>query len=501
MKKPLFIGCFIVLLICSLMVAGNFDIYSVQASTEVAGIIASNTTWTQANSPYELTGNILISQNVTLTIESGVTVNLNDYDITVNGTLNARGNNFMMDPIYINGGKITFTEFSADWNESSNTGCILENTILSSAMTVNNSLKMNSVFNDGFIGVQKPGKPIISNNTLRGGISIYGDGIISNNTILDQGIMVWENATITGNTISYCSTGIEAVTYFWDDNNPTAWPNCTSLIERNLIVRNTNGIVVREQQGAHPGRPIIQNNTIIDNSVGIYVTWIGLGGPSPIILNNNINYNSDFNFKTNVPNDINATYNWWGTTNTSTIDLLIYDFYEDFNLRKVTYLPSLSQSNPNAAVIPSSSPQLSLLQIALDSQVYKITFMSNSTIFVWGFNQTLKELKFDAEGISGTTGFCNVSIPADLMSGTFSIYKDNALLVQDVDYTETYNGTHYMFDIFYSHSVHTIRIVSSQVVPDLPANFMLILVIMALSTGAILLRKKLLKNQKNEKLV
>ena len=45
-----------------------------------------------------------------------------------------------------------------------------------------------------------------------------------------------------------------------------------------------------------------------------------------------------------------------------------------------------------------------------------------------------------------------------LMSGTFSLLKNDAPLAKDIDYTEDYNESHCMFDIFYDHSIHTIQI-------------------------------------------
>ncbi len=47
---------------------------SLTAQTNVSGYILSNTTWTVANSPYIVTGNILVNNGVTLTIEPGVVV-------------------------------------------------------------------------------------------------------------------------------------------------------------------------------------------------------------------------------------------------------------------------------------------------------------------------------------------------------------------------------------------------------------------------------------------
>lgn len=52
------------------------SIYSF-SQTNVSGIINSNTTWSLANSPYTITGNILVNPGVTLTIEAGVTIEVN----------------------------------------------------------------------------------------------------------------------------------------------------------------------------------------------------------------------------------------------------------------------------------------------------------------------------------------------------------------------------------------------------------------------------------------
>ena len=45
-----------------------------QSSTNESGIISSNTSWTQAGSPYNLIGNISLSSGVTLTIDAGAKV-------------------------------------------------------------------------------------------------------------------------------------------------------------------------------------------------------------------------------------------------------------------------------------------------------------------------------------------------------------------------------------------------------------------------------------------
>ena len=70
----------------------SFMITSPISATDVSGPITSNTLWTVANSPYVVTGNILVMEGVTLTIEPGVEVRFDaSKALQVNGTLVARG--------------------------------------------------------------------------------------------------------------------------------------------------------------------------------------------------------------------------------------------------------------------------------------------------------------------------------------------------------------------------------------------------------------------------
>ena len=52
--------------------------------------------------------------------------------------------------------------------------------------------------------------------------------------------------------------------------------------------------------------------------------------------------------------DINVANNWWGTTDTTTIEEKIYDYHDDFNLGEATYTPILTEPNPQAIPDPNA---------------------------------------------------------------------------------------------------------------------------------------------------
>ncbi len=351
-------------LLLGLALVNTVNIGAAQTSTSVKGILTSDTTWTKAGSPYNLTGPLAVAKDVTLRIEPGVTVNLDSYYILVNGTLQARGTStekivFDCAIVLYNNKRIEFSDVSTSWNPQTGTGCIIENAVLNSiSITIGNvSPKISgNTFNDAswcnLISVEG-GSPTISNNTMiftgNGIHSTGGAPVISDNFI--QGVS--------------SSTGI-----FHNGFGSSA----LAAIVRNTIINNQNGI------NGYGGYQIIEGNIIQNNQIGIIEGGIVHNNTianSSIAIDNpstqaNIMYNNIVDYSQNSIRlsqwdtfNVNATYNWWGTTDAALIDQSIRDFEDDFNLGKVNYNPILTAPNPAIAsqiqgsgqpVTPSPTP-------------------------------------------------------------------------------------------------------------------------------------------------
>jgi len=374
-----------------------------QSGTTISStIINSDTTWTKANSPYLLTGPVLVNNGVTLKIEPGASVNFGNYYIQVNGTLQARGTD--TNKITLNGvgglpgyGAIVIMRNAQNWNEQTGLGTIIENanldfksialSITNTSPKINKNYILGSIMVNGYsswvpnlpeaspvisnnivstsgynLAIQSSGLSSIINNTIKGGITSTGNGksIISYNTIEGGGYGIQSSNLdyISDNVIYGCGTGIRAG---------------SGTFERNIIRNNGNGILLWIN-----ANPIIRNNTITNNVNGISLPGYSEGSRinyhNVQVNYNNIYDNSGYNINLYMDgaypkNDVEATYNWWGTTDSQAISQKIHDNKNDFNLGKVNFTPFLTEQNPQAmpdsnapiptpssSTIPSSSP-------------------------------------------------------------------------------------------------------------------------------------------------
>jgi hypothetical protein len=132
----------------------------------------------------------------------------------------------------------------------------------------------------------------------------------------------------------------------------------------------------------------------------------------------------------------------------------------------------------------------------IDSADYPVIVDSNSAIIGFEFNQTQKKLILKVSGTTGTSGFCDVTVPSSLLWGTFSLSMDGYPLAEGNEYTQTYNETHYIFHINYIHSTHTIEIEASDAIPEFPV-FMILPIFMAITFIAVVVFRKRLNQSTN----
>ena len=230
--------------------------------TELGGTIISNdTTWTAANSPYLLTGNVLVEQGATLTVEPGVTVWFSDTRaLQVQGGLIAQGSATQ---------PITFTSWHVQGQQPDDWGAI--------------------AFGDTAVGATfDAAGNYISGSTLQHATIEYAGGGSFAYAVDAPGTAVYvDHCTIrhngagglrVGGSENYISGNII------DGNSDSGIYNGSSpaTIRNNTISGNSG-------EGIHNARSLV---TIQDNSISGYSTGINNSGPSTSIQSNVISDNS-----------------------------------------------------------------------------------------------------------------------------------------------------------------------------------------------------------------
>ena len=368
------------IIVMSCLTILNIPMVLAQTGTNVNGIISQDTTWTKASSPYQLTGHITVNYGITLTVEAGTTVNLERYTIQILGILTAKGSNG--NKIYFNGFsdsssyQIIFNQSSTGWNENTNSGSIIEDSVVNVASIFidNTSPKVNhNSIGGANVGDKVPavisireGSSIISNNTITSSFRSFaieiegGTPIVANNYIVNP-YSVWtgiyvdgdNSAFVYGNSIIGSENGRFANGIFVRDGIPT--------IERNNIVNNAVGIAI---DGDSQIKIMMQNNTVTRNEIAIrfgnnYATAstlrfnnIELGistwaGPQLVDLDDGF---------IGPSYTINAVNNWWGTSDAQTVNQSINGELVNMGLGgysiSVTAIVIPVLTSPNSQALP-----------------------------------------------------------------------------------------------------------------------------------------------------
>ncbi len=318
---------------------------------EFGGVISRNAVLTIENSPFLLTSHVLVPKGVSLFIEPGVTIDLNDKFIQVDGTLQARGKSkspikFLSSAGSREGNRILFTAESTRWDKDRESGCLIEYVDM-------------KVHNNGY-GAYGPveirgASPRIANSSIENMgdpgsaiiVSSEGSPTIEHNTLQANqiGISVDQSeAYIENNVIKGAARGLVLRGEFH------------LQVKRNLFLGNGTGIEMYYLPWHRTYSTLqgtLTENTIVNNFVyGISIRNLGSSVTPPIIYANNIYNNGKYNIHLESTSaGLDLANNWWGTTAPDVIEGGFYHQPQDFRLGRIQYEPFMTKP-PNQAPTP-----------------------------------------------------------------------------------------------------------------------------------------------------
>jgi uncharacterized protein YxeA len=519
------------ILACSLCLVSN-----VHASTAVSGIITTDTIWTTANSPIQLTGPLCVFEGATLTIEPGVTVDLGTYYLQVNGTLKAQGTSsnriiFTSDKTTDSDygtKRIAFTPVSIDWDEQTQSGSIIEyvTSFAVEIFVLDSSPKIcNNIFPNAVTAINiGSGSPYVCNNEITAGdidslsgntvwpcLAAHGSPTVINNTITGNGHQFGMTAThtayVANNKISNCWSGIKATDSATIIGNVIVNNTDVGILSESNTVTIQNNYISNNQNCGIVGGGIIQRNTIANSLIGIKDPL-----PEITLQNNNILNNSQNSIYLSTSNNLEAANNYWGTTNIQSINQTIRDFKNDFKLGVVNFVPILNEAvdigtsdvEPTATPTPTpTTTQTTTTQPYSTPDPENFNIESNSTVTAFTFDSNTQQISFTVNGPENTTGYVKITIAKTCMPNSdFEVYLDG----NHINYNLEATTNTWIITFTYHHSSHQVTINSpvdqpttSTELPDWMWNavtaIVAIMVIVAVSIFAWLTRHKSTEKQ------
>jgi hypothetical protein len=115
--------------------------------------------------------------------------------------------------------------------------------------------------------------------------------------------------------------------------------------------------------------------------------------------------------------------------------------------------------------------------VKAEGRSFDVNIASNSNIDNFEFKQNQKRMTFTVEGESGTQGVTKITIPKAMLSGEISVMIDGKITSPDDAIISSDTEAETTLEINYHHSVHTIDITGTNVVPEFPESLIIVMVV------------------------
>ena len=232
-------------------------------------------------------------------------------------------------------------------------------------------------------------------------------------------------------------------------------------ISYNIITKNYEGIWLENSN----------SNTFIDNDIsnsgeGIYA----INSSNNILMNNKIS-NNDFGIVLRESSNNTVFHNsflnntWRSVSSINSINSwdnsIEGNYWSDYKgadddhdaIGNTPYV--INENNQDNHPIMGAFSDFTVIY---EKETHHILTISNSTIYQFQFNETLKMLNFNVIGINNTAGLCRIQFPEQLINRPYIVLVDdeqvNATLLPSSNITQTF------LYFTYNHSTREIKILS-----------------------------------------
>ncbi|MBK6344598.1 MAG: right-handed parallel beta-helix repeat-containing protein [Bacteroidales bacterium] len=269
-----------------------------------------------------------------------------------------------------------------------------------------------------------------------GGTADIGHNLIESNVVQnnDIGIKLSQDAdTLRANLIEMNVTGLllsKASSNYLINNliqNNEGWGitltdgSDGNLISTNGLYNNSSGIKVTHKDFKYS----IDNSFVFNSLYGNQnEAFLFEAGPQQPLVSNTITGSRDTAvFVNHFDDDILAAGNWWGTSDTTLIDSLIFDFHDSELYGEVIYKPVLDYPDPGS---PISKPR-NVVKRLIGTRI-KVDWTNNTEADLAGYR-----VYYGNQAESGFIGFIDVGADTSYVFENLSLFDPIAVTAYDDD--------------------------------------------------------------------